>query len=189
MVAGAWWQADFATAAIAAAISGSGSAESAGAPDLTGMLLAGARTQWLRDNPAGTPQPSTRCLWWPPGRAVGRMLAQRIAAWDPAVHSTLPEQTGGLPIRAPVALGCSGIPPANIGTDVRAARLRDIEMRQMMAVRRRELEAAAELRSLEAGLETLSAHQHAAIQALQQHGYLTHRDAAADSSPHRTPRR
>ena len=178
-------QADAAVAAIAAATGGPGSPEPAAAPDLTGMLLAGRRTQWLKDNPAGTAQPSTRCLWWPPGRAVGRMLARRIAAWDPAVHSALPEQTGGLIIRAPVALGCSEVPPASTGADVRAARLRDIEMRQMMAVRRRELEAAAELRSLEAGLETLAAHQQRAIHELQQHGYLTHRGrAAAGPSAH-----
>jgi sulfide:quinone oxidoreductase len=172
-------QADSATAAIAAAIGGQGSAEPSAAPELTGMLLAGQRTQWLADNPAGTPQPSTRCLWWPPGRAVGRMLAQRIAAWDPAVHSALPEQTGGLLIRVPVALGCSGVASASVGADVRAARLRDIETRQLMAVRRRELEAAAELRSLEAGLQTLSARQQTAIHELQQHGYLTHRGPAA----------
>jgi hypothetical protein len=74
----------------------------------------------------------------------------------------------------------------SVGADVRAARLRDIEMRQMMAVRRRELEAAAELRSLEAGLQTLTAHQQAVIQELQQHGYLTNRDpATAGHSAHR----
>ena len=38
-----------------------------------------------RGEPAGTRQPSTRCLWWPPGRAVGHLLAPQIAAWDPAV--------------------------------------------------------------------------------------------------------
>ena len=109
------------------------------------------------------------------------MLARRIAAWDPALHSALPEQSGGLPIRAPVALGCSGMPPAGAGggAGARTARLRDIEMRQMMAVRRRELEAGAQLRELEAGLQSLADRQQAVIRDLQQHGYLTHRGAGA----------
>lgn len=172
-------QADYAIAAVAAAINGTRSAPSAAAPELTGMLLSGQRDQWLRENPPGTRQPSTRCLWWPPGRAVGRRLAQRIAAWDPEVHRGLPERSGGQPIRSPVALGCSGAPATGAGSEVsaevRAARLRDIEMRQMMAVRRRERESNAELRSLEAGLQDLSARQQEAIRALRQHGYLTHR--------------
>ena len=111
------------------------------------------------------------------------MLAQRIAAWDPSVHQALPEQTGGLPIRAPVALGCSGMPSvsagAEVSAEVRTARLRDIEMRQLMAIRRRELAADAELRALEAGLQTLAAHQQEVIRELQQHGYLTHHDTTA----------
>jgi sulfide:quinone oxidoreductase len=176
-------QADAAIVAIAAAISGAGPARSSGAPELTGMLLTGQRDQWLRENPAGTEQPSTRCLWWPPGRAVGRMLAQPIAAWDPSVHQALPDQTGGLLIRAPIALGCSGMPSvsagAEVSAEVRTARLRDIEMRQLMAIRRRELEADAELRALEAGLQTLTAHQEEVIRELQQHGYLTHRNTTA----------
>jgi sulfide:quinone oxidoreductase len=176
-------QADAAIAAIADAISGARPARRSGAPELTGMLLTGQRDRWLHENPAGTEQPSTRCLWWPPGRGVGRMLAQRIAAWDPSVHQALPEQTGGLPIRAPVALGCSGMPSvsagAEVSAEVRTARLRDIEMRQLMAIRRRELAADAELRALEAGLQTLAAHQQEVIRELQQHGYLTHHDTTA----------
>lgn len=175
-------QADSVVASIAAEISGGRSARTAPAPELTGMLLAGQRTQWLRENPPGTRQPSTRCLWWPPGRAVGQMLAKRIAAWDPAVDRKLPEQNGGRPIRSPVALGCSGMPSgstdAEVSADVRAARLRDIEMRQLMAVRRRELESSAELRSLEARLADLTAHQHEVVRVLQQHGYLTHRESS-----------
>jgi len=174
-------QADFAIGAIAAEIAGGPADNAEGAPDLTGVLLTGQRERWLLENPPGTAQPSTRCLWWPPGRAVGRMLARRIAAWDPALHSALPEQSGGLPIRAPVALGCSGMPPAGAGggAGARTARLRDIEMRQMMAVRRRELEAGAQLRELEAGLQSLADRQQAVIRDLQQHGYLTHRGAGA----------
>ncbi len=174
-------QADAAIGAIAAAIAGTegdGAAWSSAAPELTGMLLSDQREQWLSENPAGTPQPSTRCLWWPPGRAVGRMLAQQIAAWDPSVHQALPDHTTGLPIHAPVALGCSE-PTVGAGTEVtavdRTARLRDIEQRQLMAITRREHAADAELRALDARLQTLKAHQKAVIGELRQHGYLTHR--------------
>lgn len=113
------------------------------------------------------------------------MLSQRIAAWDPTVHRALPEQAGGLLVRSPVALGCSGAPSVSVDSkasaEARATRLRDIEMRQLMAVRRREHEANAELRSLEAGLESLTAHQHEAIRELQRHGYLTHRSTTSTS--------
>src|ERR1019366_9570165 len=174
-------QADAAIGAIAAAITGTegdGAAWSSAAPELTGMLLSDQREQWLCETPAGTPQPSTRCLWWPPGRAVGRMLAQQIAAWDPSVHQALPDHTTGLPIHAPGALGCSE-PTVGAGTEVtavdRTARLRDIEQRQLMAITRREHAADAELRALDARLQTLKAHQKAVIGELRQHGYLTHR--------------
>ncbi len=147
-----------------------------GAPELTGMLLIGQRAKWLAENPPGIQQVSTRCLWWPPGRAVGRMLAHRIVAWDPAVHQGLPSVAEGVLIRAPIALGCSGSsslrPDTGATPDVRTARLRDIENRQLMAVERREREANAELRALSAGLQTLSSRQKEVIRELQRHGYL-----------------
>src|ERR1019366_8371357 len=174
-------QADTAIEAIAAVSNdrtGPRSTRPLGAPELTGMLLTGQRDRWLAENPAGTHEPSTRRLWWPPGRAVGRMLAQQIAAWDPSVHQALPDHTTGLPIHAPVALGCSE-PTVGAGTEVtavdRTARLRDIEQRQLMAITRREHAADAELRALDARLQTLKAHQKAVIGELRQHGYLTHR--------------
>ena len=140
------------------------------------MLLTGQRAKWLAENPPGIPQVSTRCLWWPPGRAVGRMLAQRIAAWDPAVHQGLPSIAEGVLIRAPIALGCSGSssvrPDAGASADVRTARLRDIENRQLMAVQRRERAAEAELRALSAGLQTLASRQQEVIRELQRHGFL-----------------
>jgi len=177
-------QADAAIAAIAAAGAGetkTGSGRLCRSPELAGILLTGQRDQWLAENPVGTREPSTRCLWWPPGRAVGRMLAQHIAAWDPSVHQTLPSHPGGLEIRAPVALGCSerssvvsaGAP---VSADVRNARLRDIENRQQMAVRRRGREAAAELQALEDRLQTLAARERAVVHELQQHGYLRDHD-------------
>jgi hypothetical protein len=181
-------QADAAIVAITAAISGAGGAGPArpsGAPELTGMLLTGQRDHWLRETPAGTQQPSTRCLWWPPGRAVGRMLAQRIAAWDPSVHQALPDHADGLLIRAPVAVGCNKMPSvsagAEVSAEVRAARLRDIENRQLLAIERRERAADAELRALNAELQTLTAHQQEVIHELRQHGYLTHHHTAAAS--------
>lgn len=179
-------QADAAIVAISAAISGAvGVTRASGAPELTGMLLTDQREQWLRENPVGTQQPSTRCLWWPPGRAVGRVLSQRIAAWDPSVHDALPDHTGGLLIRAPVAMGCNGRPSvsagAEVSAEVRTARLRDIENRQLMAIRRRERAADAELRALDAELQTLTAHQQEVIRELQRHGYLTHHNTTATS--------
>jgi sulfide:quinone oxidoreductase len=166
-------QADAAITAIAAAIGG-GTCPPV-APELTGVLLTGQRDNWLAENPAGTREPSTRCLWWPPGRAVGRMLAQQIAAWDPAVHDALPSHPTGVLVRAPVALGCNQTPlaaGAQSSADVRAARLRDIENRQLMAIKRHERAADAELGALREGLETLTAHQLAAVGKLKAHGYL-----------------
>jgi sulfide:quinone oxidoreductase len=169
-------QADAAIAAIAAASGAEIGAGDASPPELTGLLMSGQRAHWLAENPIGTQQPSTRCLWWPPGRAVGRMLAKRIAAWDPSIADTLPGQPSGLPIRAPVALGCGGQPTFNTATEVtaatRAARLRDIENRQLMAVRRRERDADAELRAMSARLQTLAANEQQVVRELQHHGYL-----------------
>jgi hypothetical protein len=168
-------QADAAIAAIAR-VAGIGLTGASGAPELTGMLLTGQREQWLDENPPGTRQPSTRCLWWPPGRAVGRTLARRIAAWDPSVHEALPGQVGGVPIHTPIALGCDGTPSksasAAVSPGLRAARLRDIENRQLMTIRRREENANVELHALDAKLQSLAAHQREAIRELQQHGYL-----------------
>lgn len=148
-------------------------------PELTGVLLRGQRERWLAENPPGTREPSTRCLWWPPGRAVGRMLAERIAAWNPAVDSAMPDMPDGLVIRVPVAIGGSGRPsPATstpVGADVRAARLQDIDNRQILAIRRRELAAEEELRSLSAGLDALAARQRQTVRELQRHGYLRDR--------------
>jgi len=179
-------QSDAAIAAIVAAIAGkagAGSTRSSLPPDLTGILLTGAREQWLSENPVGTHEPSTRCLWWPPGRAVGHMLAHRIAAWDPSVHRALPSHPGGLEIRAPVALGCSERPSMGAGSEVsaevRSARLRDIENRQQMGLQRREREAAAELEALSTRLQMLAAHQQKVIRELERHGYLRDRDNAA----------
>jgi sulfide:quinone oxidoreductase len=179
-------QADVAIGAIArvaAAGDGARAATAPGldAPDLTGMLLTGQRERWLAENPAGTQQPSTRCLWWPPGRAVGRMLARHIAAWDPSVEHELPDQARGLVIRVPVALGCSRQPPTRGGasTTDRAARLRDIDARQLMALRRRERATEAELREMDAKLQTLAARQQAVVKELRHHGYLSHRRVAS----------
>jgi hypothetical protein len=169
-------QADAAIAAADVGVTGSISATPPAAPELTGLRLTGQRDRWLAENSAGTHEPSTRCLWWPPGRAVGRMLARRIAAWDPSVHGELPGQTGGLGIRAPVALGCSrqrspGV-GAELSAEVRRARMRDVENRQLMAIQRRERDAEAELRALSSRLETLGSQQHEVIHELRRHGYL-----------------
>jgi sulfide:quinone oxidoreductase len=172
-------QADAAIAAIAIASNGSngaGAGTPPTAPDLIGVLMTGLRDQWLAENPVGTPQPSTRCMWWPPGRAVGHTLAQHIAAWDPAVQQALPSLPGGVLVRVPVALSCSERPSvrpgAHINPEEQLARLRDIENRQLMAVRQRERAADAELRALSAGLETLRAHEQGVVKELQRHGYL-----------------
>jgi sulfide:quinone oxidoreductase len=174
-------QADSAIAAIVAAITGAPSAHPqapTGTPELTGILLTGHRDQWLAENPPGTQEPSTRCLWWPPGRAVGRMLAQRIAAWDPSLQYALPAHPSGLLIRLPVALDCNHTPSVTAGDEVtpevRAARQRDIENRQLLAVKRRERAANVQIRAMNTELHTLAEHQQEAIRELKQHGYLTH---------------
>jgi sulfide:quinone oxidoreductase len=184
-------QADAAIAAIAEQCADGVAADPtipSGAPELTGMLLTGQRDAWLAENPLGTREPSTRCLWWPPGRAVGQMLAQHIAAWDPSAEHALLRSRDGLLIRTPVALGCSleasVTPGAPVSDDVRRARIRDIENRQLMAVRRREREADAELRALSSRLDALAAHQQQVIRELQQHGYLR---ARSDGSSSHTP--
>ena len=104
------------------------------------------------------------------------MLAQRIAAWDPSVHERLPDISDGVLIRAPIVLGCSGSSSLHAGeevsAEVRSARLRDIENRQLMAVERRERAADAEVRALSAELKTLAARQQEVIRELQRHGYL-----------------
>ncbi len=184
-------QADAAIAAIAEQCTDGVAADltiPSGAPELTGMLLIGQRDAWLAENPVGTREPSTRCLWWPPGRAVGQMLAQHIAAWDPSTEHALLRSRGGLLIRVPVVLGrsleASVTPGAPVSDDVRRARIRDIENRQFMAVRRREREADAELRALSSRLDALAAHQQKAIRELQQHGYLRARsDGPSSDAP------
>ena len=174
-------QADAAVAAIAAACghAGAGSPIGPDAVEIAGVLLTRQRDQWLAENPIGTPEPSTRCLWWPPGRAVGKTLARRIAAWDPSVHERLPARNSGLAIRAPVALGCNGAlaaqTPPVITDAVLHARLHDLESRQLMAVQRLEREADAEVRALSANLQTLAADERHVIQTLREHGYLRER--------------
>jgi sulfide:quinone oxidoreductase len=172
-------QADYAVASMAHAIGVAGATLPAMAPELTGVLLSGTREDWLAANPMGTVEPSTRCLWWPPGRAVGKTLARRIAAWDPTVREQLPTLAHGVPIHAPVALGCDATATVHTHRDVdeavRRARLHDIEYRQRMAVERHEREAAAELRAMRAELTTLAAHQRKVIASLKQRGYLVDR--------------
>jgi len=169
-------QADAAIAAIAAEVSGTPSGEPLeGATELTGILLTGRREQWLAENPVGTREPSTRCLWWPPGRAVGSMLAEQIAAWDTSLESKLPSGPEGLVVRAPIALDHGGAAaPTGVWTSDED-REREIRSRQGRAIARREREAEEELRELESGLETLAARQEQAIRELRQHGYLRER--------------
>lgn len=172
-------QADVAAEGIAAALAATFDDVAAGpppvAPELTGVLLRRQRSAWLAANPPGTRQLSTRCLWWPPGRAVGQMLARRIAAWDPSLEEMLPARPDGLFIRCPVVLAPHQpvtVPAADITPEVRAARLRDIEHRQLQAVSRHEREAEAELRALRTRLQTLTAEQEEVIAHLRRQGYL-----------------
>ena len=106
------------------------------------------------------------------------MLAQRIAAWDPrveAIPANLPE---GLIVSLPIALGHQVSTPAPIDADTRKARLREIENRQSMAVRRKEAEAEAELRTMSSDLRALAERQEATIKELRKHGYLSDRAPA-----------
>ncbi len=171
-------QADMAIAEIAAAI-GFGTAP-VEAPELTGILLSGQRQQWLTSNPRGTPQPSTRCLWWPTGRAVGPRLARRIAALDPTVQDGIVDAPPGLPVRVHLLLGSAGWIPSLTATrdvELRKAQQREIEERQLMAVERRERAGEAELRMLNARLRDLDAEMKAVVGQLRSVGYLQ-RDAS-----------
>jgi len=162
-------QADAAIEAIA------GNGQPAAAPPLTGVLLAGQREAWLAENPPGTREPSTRCLWWPPGRAVGHMLAQRIAAWDPLLDPAFADIPAGVLIDVPVALGCSETflaPAGRADAETRHARLVDIENRQVMAIRRQERSAEEDLRALRGRLEEFSKREQDVVRELQRHGYL-----------------
>jgi sulfide:quinone oxidoreductase len=167
-------QADAAVAAIAAEISGTPLVEplQPGATDLTGILLTGRREQWLAENPVGTREPSTRCLWWPPGRAVGTMLAEQIAARDTSLENDLPSSPDGLVVRAAITLdhAAPATPTVAWGSD--EDRRRDIQRRQVLSIARREREAEEQLRELESGLETLAARQQQVIRELRQQGYL-----------------
>ena len=78
----------------------------------------------------------------------------------------------------PVAIGHQVSTPAAIDADTRKARLHDIENRQSMAVRRREAEAEAELRTLSSDLRALSERQEATIKELRKNGYLSDRAPA-----------
>jgi sulfide:quinone oxidoreductase len=174
-------QADAAITEISAAISGADAAAAPSRlPELTGILLSGQREHWLAQNPPGTGEISTRCLWWPPGRAVGRLLAQRISAGDPSTLSSLPDAPPGLPIRVPVVLAGADSPwnfEGPVSAASRAAQRRDMENRQLMAIHRREQEANAELRSLSARLQSFKADEAATIRELRTHGYLQDRGA------------
>lgn len=172
-------QADAAAAAIAhaAGVKAMDDADSIpDPPEVTGILLTGQRDRWLAENPSGTREPSTHCLWWPSGRAVGHLLARQIASWESAVQVFLPGHPDGVPIRVPVALGKDTTLPRTVGglrdDDVRNARRRDLENRQLMAVERCEREAAEELRALSTGLDALAVHERQVVASLRQHGYL-----------------
>lgn len=180
-------QADAAIEAIAAASDGAAGARPTSAleaPELSGLLLTGQRERWLAENPPGTRGPSTRCLWWPPGRAVGRLLAGQIAAWNPSVHEALPGHPDGVLIHAPVALGCteagSSDASAEVSAETRTARVRDIENRQLRAIQRLERASDAELRDLRAQLQALAHDQQQVVHELQGHGYLLSHGKTAD---------
>lgn len=144
--------------------------------EVTGILLTGQRDRWLAENPVGTREPSTHCLWWPSGRAVGHMLARQIASWEPSVQMLLPDYRDGVQVRVPVVLGQDTTLPRTAGVavddEVRNARRRDLENRQLMAVERCEREAAEELRTLSSGLDALAVQQRQVVASLRQHGYL-----------------
>jgi sulfide:quinone oxidoreductase len=172
--------ADGAVAGIARAAGVGSAGDLVVAPELTGMLLTGQRDEWLASNPPSTPQPSTRCLWWPPGRAVGKMLAKLIAAWDPSVDGELPGHPHGVVVRAPVALGRGDgffVSRAAVGgeAELRRARVRDLEIRQLMAIRRREREAEEQLRTMRGELRSFDDRERAVIRDLRGQGYLQRR--------------
>jgi hypothetical protein len=63
-----------------------------------------------------------------------------------------------------------------VSPEVRSARLRDVENRQLMAVQRQERAAQAELRELSDQLQAFTEHEQVVIHQLQTHGYLRDRD-------------
>ena len=80
-----------------------------------------------------------------------------------SVQALLPAHPDGVPIRVPVALGQDTTLRRTarrlVDDEVRNARRRDLENRQLMAVERCEHEAAEELRALSSGLDALAVHE------------------------------
>jgi sulfide:quinone oxidoreductase len=72
-------QADAAAAAIAAA-AGAPIEPEPYRPVLRGVLLAGATTHFLRNDPTGMTEVSDELLWWPPGKVAARHLSPYLAS-------------------------------------------------------------------------------------------------------------
>ena len=88
----------------------------------------------------------------------------------------LPDYPDGVQVRVPVVLGQDTTLPRTgdvvVDDEVRNARRRDLENRQLMAVERCEREAAEELRTLSSGLDALAVQERQVVASLRQHGYL-----------------
>lgn len=174
-------QADAAIAEIAAEF-GVRAAAPASPLELTGILLRGQRERWLAANPPATNRPSTLCLWWPTGRALGPRLAQRIAALDPAVRHGLGVVPPGLAVRVRMVMGAPAtVPPSAGGGGAawRRAQRREVAERQLLAVERHEHAAEAQLQTLRGQLQSLDSDMKTIVSELRRAGYLRGADKRA----------
>jgi sulfide:quinone oxidoreductase len=126
---------------------------------------------WLADG-----EPTTNCVWWPPGHVAGRHLAPYLAAGDRGVRPGLERHPAGLPVAAPVggdaAAGDDGPAGASSEEDLR----HDALTRQLLALRRAEREGEDLGHDLKRRLDEVERHGQEVIGKLEAAGYLRHAD-------------
>ncbi len=166
-------QATAAAEAIAAG-AGAGVKPTRWSPVLYGVLtlpphFPGARgSPWLRGE-----EPTTNCVWWPPGHVAGRHLAPYLAEQDRGVRPGLERHPAGLHVAAPVG-GDAGVPadgPASAPSE-RAMR-HDSLTRQLLALRRAGQEGEDLGADLKRRLDEVERHEREVVGRLEAAGYLS----------------
>ena len=143
---------------------------------LYGMLMLPPRypgapgSPWLNDG-----EPTTNCVWWPPGHVAGRHLAPYLAARDRGVRPGLERHPAGLPVAVPVgreSAGDEGPASAPSEEDLR----HDALTRRMLAIRRAEREGSAVEHDLKRMGDEVERHEREVMAKLEAAGYLRHAD-------------
>ena len=125
---------------------------------------------WLNDG-----EPTTNCVWWPPGHVAGRHLAPYLAARDRGVRPGLERHPAGLPVAVPVGRESTrdeGPASASSEEDLR----HDALTRRMLAIRRAEREGTAVEHDLKRMGDEVERHEREVIAKLEAAGYLRHAD-------------